>query len=243
MIDRIKNKIKQFEYRIYTSHQLQEDHLALTQLLKMFGDQTFLPLTSWSVSPREVLHICNDVVINKRKSIIEFGAGFSTICIAQLLKINNISASFVTVENHQEWANDMLNLLTRLGLRDYVKIIVAPITGVSSDIAKTGQQKWYNTRIISEHTKGIPTFDIVIVDGPFGGTTPFARYSAVPFLKSKLAADYAIFLDDSSRDEEKQIAADWLKLIGGKSKNHKRYVCLTSSSGFDVSPYGIKYKI
>lgn len=243
MIDRIKNKIKQFEYRIETSHQLQEDHLAMTQLLKMFPAEIFLPTTSWSVSPREVLHICNDIIINKRQSIIEFGAGFSTICIAQLLKINNLHISFVTVEDNENWANDIRNLLTRLGLHDYATVITAPLAGVSDNFAKNPQKTWYDTQLITAATDRISGFDLVIVDGPFGGSTPFARYSAVPFLKSKLSGDFAIFLDDSARADEKAIAADWLRIVGGKSKNHKRYICISSQSGFDVTPYGIKYKL
>ncbi len=243
MIKRIKDKIRQFEYRIATSHQLQEDHLALTQLLKMFGEQTFLPLTSWSVSPREVLHICNDITINKRNSIIEFGAGFSTICIAQLLKITNSSTTFITIEDHSDWAEETRKLLARLGLQDYATIITAPIAELPSRWAKPTQTKWYDTNIISNGISHIANFDVVIVDGPFGGTTPFARFSAVPFLKEKLAQNYSIFLDDSGRPEEKQIAADWLALLGGKSKDHKRYICMTNTSGFDVSPYGIKYKL
>ena len=243
MISKLINKIRQFEYRILTSHQLQEDHLALNQLMRMFPDQIFLPLTSWSISPREVLHICNDIVMNKRKSIVEFGSGFSTICIAQLLKINNIKASFISVENNESWANELRSLLQNCGLEEFVTIIVAPIADVSSEIAKTDQKKWYDSQILNSHFSKTELVDLIIVDGPFGGTTPFARYSAIPFLKSKLAENYAVFLDDSSRDHEKQIASDWLKILGGKTKDHKRYICMTSTSGFDVTPYGIRYKL
>lgn len=243
MIDRIKNKIKQFEHRIETSHQLQEDHLAMTQLLKMFPNGIFLPMTSWSVSPREVLHICNDIVINNRKSIIEFGSGFSTICIAQLLKINNIEASFFSVEDNSDWANDMRKMIDKLGLQNQVKIIIAPIADVPAEFAKKSQTKWYDTKSIAAEIASIDNFDVVIVDGPFGGSTPFARYSAVPFLKPKLSGDFAIFLDDSNRADEKQIAADWIKITEAKSKNHKRYFCLIGKSGFDVAPYGIKFKL
>lgn len=241
MINKIQNKIKQFTYRLETSHQLQEDHMSLLQLHKMFDNQLFLPLTTWSISPKEILHFCNDIIINDRKNIVEFGAGFSTICIAQLLKISKKKANFISVENNAAWAADLRRILQDMELQDFVQIIDAPITAVPEKFAKAKQEKWYDTEILK--TQISAAVDLVIVDGPFGGTTPFARYSAIPFLQEKLAADYSIFLDDSSRPEEKAIAQDWHKLLGGEIRNHKRYTCFTSTTGFDVGPYGIKYKI
>lgn len=243
MINKFIRKIRQFEYRIATSHDLQGDHLALTQLLKMFPDQVFLPLTAWSISPREVLHICNDIVINKRKSIVEFGSGFSTICIAQLLKINNINSNFISIENNADWANELTQILRKFNLENYVTIIVAPITEVPREFAKDEQLKWYDVPTLQPIIQDLTDIDVVIVDGPFGGTTKYARYSAIPFLKHKLADDYAIFLDDTTREHESVIAKDWKNLLNGHSKNHGRYMVLTSQPSFDVSSYGLRYKL
>src|ERR1041384_8054779 len=112
-MDKKKNKIKVTEARIAPSHQLQEDNMAMSQLLKMFSHNLFLPITSWSISPKEVLHICNDIAINNRKQIVEFGSGFSTICIAQLLKINGKPVDFVSIENNAEWASELKLILKR----------------------------------------------------------------------------------------------------------------------------------
>ncbi|HEX9979485.1 MAG TPA: hypothetical protein VGB50_02845 [Flavobacterium sp.] len=238
MISKLKKRFSQIEFKIGASHQLMEDQLALTQLLKMFDDKVFFPLTAWSISPKEVLHICNDIIINDRKSIVEFGSGFSTICIANLLKIKNKHASFVSIENNQLWAAELTKILESEGLSNYVSIKVAPISDVPSKYAYEKQQKWYDHKLVDSAIDGNQNIDLVIVDGPYGRTTPYARYTAVPFLKEKLGSDYAIFLDDTARDHEKQIASEWHKLLGGQMYDHNRYTYLTNLRGFDVSPFG-----
>lgn len=245
MINKIKNKlnfITQSLASIDSKATLNQasvlDHLALTQLLKMFDDKIFIPLTSWSISPNEVLHVCNEIIINKRRNIIEFGSGFSTICIAQLLKINNINTAFFSVENDANWAEELNGILKRMELSDFVKIIVAPIANVPKEFAKANQEKWYDTEILSQALSQVETIELVLVDGPFGGTTPFARYSAVPFLKNKLTSNYAVFLDDSARESEMKIAQDWQNLLQAKSIDYKRYTYLTNNYNFDIAPYG-----
>jgi hypothetical protein len=248
MITKVKNKIQEYLRSIKTienktelNYSFIEDHIAYSQLLKMFDNNTFLPLTKWSISPKEVVHICNDLVINKRKSIIEFGSGFSTVCIAQLLKINNIKATFFSVENDIEWAVELNNILHHLKLNEYVEIILAPIKDVPIQLAKDTQKKWYDTDILNMELREVTNFDLVIVDGPFGGITPFARYSAIPFLEKKIALSYSIFLDDTHRVDEKQIGEDWKILLEGQLNNFKIYSRLSNNSGFEVSPFGVKY--
>jgi len=241
MINRIINKIRKFSDNIDISNQMQQDHMALTQLLKMFDDKLFIPLTTWSISPKEVLHFCNDIIINNRNNIVEFGSGFSTICIAQLLKVNKKESTFISFENNADWAAELTLLLQRMDLDGYVKIVHAPLVDVPAVYAKENQQKWYDTTVIEAAINQNQSLDMIIVDGPYGGSTPFARFSAVPFLLSKMSTNYAVFLDDTNREQEKMIAADWHAKLGGKIKNYKRYTTLTNSSGFDVNPYGINF--
>jgi 16S rRNA G966 N2-methylase RsmD len=245
MINKIKNKIEQITHKLGLIHHKSIlnrnshiDHMALTQLLKMFDNNIFIPLTGWSISPNEVLHVCNDIIINNRRNIIEFGSGFSTICIAQLLKINNIETKFYSIENNQDWANDLNKIIERMNLKNYVEIIVSQISPISKEYAKEGQEKWYDTSILSEALCHFNNVGLVLVDGPYGGSTPFARYSAIPFLKNKLADNYAIFLDDSAREHEMKIAKDWKNLLNATTINYTRYTYLTNKLNFDIAPYG-----
>ncbi|UFH35719.1 class I SAM-dependent methyltransferase [Flavobacterium acetivorans] len=239
IINKIKNKVKWFEHLLLKKYKLEQDTIALAQLLKLFDNKVFLPLTAWAISPKQVLHICNDIVINERKNIIEFGSGFSTICIAQLLKINKIEASFMSIENDEQWYENLKGILLKLELSEYVNVIYAPIIKVSKTIAKEGQEKWYDTLIISEEISRHQSFDLLIVDGPFGKTTPFARYSAVPFLKDRISENFAIFLDDTDRVEEKEIAQLWHQILKCFKINKDRYTYFSNKNDFDITPYGL----
>ncbi|MBD3583442.1 O-methyltransferase [Flavobacterium selenitireducens] len=237
MISTILQKIKSFKTSIKSLQFRQNDDIALAQLLKMFDGGIFIPATNWSISPREVLHICNDIAINDRKNIVEFGSGFSTICIARLLQITKSEAKFTSVENNKEWAIKQNGILERMGLSHHATVVYAPIVSVAREIALDGQQKWYDTSAIDIALERHPDIDVVIVDGPFGGLTPFARYSAVPYLKSRITGQFAVFLDDSARPDEKRIVPEWSTLLNAKVKRNERYTCLTSQSSFDVTPY------
>lgn len=214
-----------------------EDSMAIIQLLKMFPEEFFFPLTKWSLSPKEILHLCNEIIVNKKKNIVELGGGFSTICIAQLIKIKKLDTKFYCVENNEEWANELQNYITINGLSSFVKIIIAPLSDVPKKYAKENQAIWYDTKILDDTFSQFNNIDVLLVDGPFGGITPFARFSALPYFKDKLAPNFVIFLDDSYRVHESLIVSDWEKLLGIKAEDYKRYSVFQSVNGFNVSPY------
>jgi hypothetical protein len=240
-IEELTNRLKSIEKKVDLNYQLIEDEIALNQMLKLFDSKVFIPITKWSISPKEVLHICNDIVINKRTSIIEFGSGFSTFCIAQLLKNNQINASFVTVENDAEWACELKEILLKMNLEKFVEIVLSPITNVNDSISREEQRTWYDSKVLKESLKDILAFDLVIVDGPIGTTTPYARYSAIPFLKEKLSDEFSVFLDDTNRADEIEIINDWHQLLGGEKKGYNRYYHLTNQINYNISPFGNKY--
>lgn len=240
-IQEITNRLKAIEKKVDLNYQLVEDEMALNKLLNLFDTKIFIPLTKWSISPKEVLHICNDITINKRSSIIEFGSGFSTFSIAQLLKNNQIEASFVTVENDAEWAKELKGLLSKMNLEKFVKIVVVPITNVNDSISKTEQKTWYDSEALKKCLGSKLKFDLVVVDGPVGDSTPYARYSAIPFLKDRLTDDFSVFLDDTHRPEEIEIINEWHQLLGGELKGYNRYYHLANTPNYNISPYGNKY--
>jgi predicted O-methyltransferase YrrM len=242
MLSRIKNKVKQHDYRLADLHQLQEDQLALAQIYKMFPDAMFLPLTTWTISPRAIVHICNEIVMNHRKTIVEFGSGFSTICVAQLLKLHGRNATFITVEEDAVWAAELAKILDGFGLKSYVTIVTAPVTDIRLPIAKSGQTKWYDTDVLSAAFLSVSNIDMVVVDGPTGAVSKHARYSAIPFLKDRLSDDFVIFVDDTFRTEERDMAADWKELLNTNWRAFKRYTYLFSAERLDTEPYGVKFK-
>lgn len=241
MIRKFLQKIKSYDEVLYHLQQKfdevkkdSKDLKSLDVLLKMFDENFFMPITSWSLSPAQVHHICNDIVINKRKNIIEFGAGYSTICFAQLLKINKIEAVFFSVEDNLDWINDLKNILKSLELTEYVNFIHAPLKNIDKEYLYKNQEKWYDANAISEATENLKNIDLLIVDGPFGGSTPFARHSAFPFFKNRLSENFAIFLDDTNRNGEKEILAAWNSQFSFYQVEKEDYTYLSNKKGFDI---------
>jgi hypothetical protein len=53
--------------------------------------------------------------------------------------------------------------------------------------------------------------DILVVDGPPGESGAFARRPALEFFLPYLQIDSLIFLHDTKRNDERQIAQEWAK--------------------------------
>lgn len=226
----VNGKFKQLYKKQRKVSQVQFNYAQLTQL---FTDTSFfIPLSEWAVSPSTIVHVLNDIVVNDRKSIIEFGSGASTLYIAKLLKSNNIEANFFSVESNAEWASKIRKQLELLELTSYVTIITAPIKSVDKSLALGAQTLWYDVEILNLDLKMVPNFDLVLVDGPFGGLTSNARFSAVPYLREKLGNTYSIFLDDIDREDEKLILKTWEGILQCSTKEIERYAVLTSGIGF-----------
>lgn len=243
MIKKIKDRINvyvdgKFKQLFKKQRKISQIQFNYAQLNQLFTDTSyFIPLSEWAVSPSTIVHILNDIVVNDRKSIIEFGSGVSTLYIAKLIKSNIIQASFFSVESDVQWADKITKQLELLDLTSYVTIIIAPIKAVDHSLALGEQKVWYDTNILNEHLKTIQSIDLVLVDGPFGGLTPNSRFSAVPYLKDKLAETYAVFLDDVDREDERNILKNWEDILQCSKQNIESYSVLTSTTEFISKPY------
>ncbi|PYE82143.1 hypothetical protein DFQ11_102724 [Winogradskyella epiphytica] len=100
----IKDRIKEIGINQQKSEQVVLDYAHISRL---FPEPNFIPFTDWSISPSVILHILNDIVINKRQHIIEFGSGASTLYIAQLIRTLNLPAQLYSVESSEEWLSKM----------------------------------------------------------------------------------------------------------------------------------------
>ena len=243
MIKKIKDRINVYVdgkfKRIYNKqrkiNQIQFNYSQINQLFT--NAPFFIPLSEWAISPSAIAHVLNDIVVNDRKSIIEFGSGASTFYIAKLLKSNKIEASFFSVESNVKWANQIKKQLEFLDLTNYVTVIISPIKSVDRSLALGDQKVWYDVDVLNEHLKDTHSIDLVLVDGPFGGLTPNSRFSAVPYLKDKLAETYAIFLDDIDRREEKFIFENWQNILQCSKQKVERYAVLSSEAEFYSRPF------
>ena len=172
---------------------------------------SYLPWSTSALRPSGLVKILNEIVINRRGTILECGGGISTLYIARLLKQQG-HGHLYTLEDNLGWIEVLQNLLKDQGLDDYVTLIPAPL--VPCDLALDGNQ-WYDLTaaktILTE-----PTIDFLIVDGPpaYDEKRRRSRYPALPALKSILAAEFAIVLDDINRSGEAEIVQKWSAEFG-----------------------------
>jgi predicted O-methyltransferase YrrM len=183
-----------------------EDIYALGFLQPLL-DGPYLPFTNSALRPLCLAYILNDITVNSRKTILEFGSGLSTIMIARLIRKNNTGSRLLSVEHDREWAGVIRASLHQEGLEDAVSILDAPLQSSSFAV---DSNLWYGLDAGSGVFAGA-SFDMVIIDGPpaYEAAKAMSRYPALPFVHDLLAARSAVFLDDADREGEKAIIRRW----------------------------------
>ena len=174
--------------------------------------------------------ILNDIILNKRQSCIEFGAGISTLVIANLIKNNNLNCNFSSVEDDVEWFRFMESYIVKNNLKEHIDLIYAPLEKTSLALKNNS---WYSLTALNKKISDNLKFDLAIIDGP-GAWKPeirFSRYTAVPYLINKLTNNFSIYLDDVNRRGEKKIMSLWNKNYKMKFAriNNTSAVCIKGS--------------
>ncbi len=165
-------------------------------------------VTSFSISPYAIIFLVNELLINKRKYIFEFGSGLSTIILAQAIKKVRLDTKIVSVENDSYWLDKIIDRVKSYGLENIVKFIYAPVFPCPS-LGK--RNKWYDQSILKAEIDPDEKFDMVVVDGPpaYNEFIELSRYQALPFLYNSLAENHIIFLDDATRPGERKVLNMW----------------------------------
>ena len=194
-------------------------------------------LTTFSMMPSTIVHILNDIVINERRTIIEFGSGNSTIFVARLIHQLGLKIQFYSIDQDKQWQVKIEESLKAEGIADAVTFVYAPLK--QSEFQFKSQQAWYDADALQQ-VIGHKLFDLVIVDGPVASVIKHARYPALPFLKNNLAANKTIFLDDSNRVGEKEILAEWTRMLGADFQFAGRYSFCVQGSNLTTKPIFLK---
>lgn len=208
MINKIKGLIFEIKAILSVSTQLQKDNLAL-QFIKDFlpSSENYFPFTNSSINPHTLSRILNDIKINNRKNIIEFGGGLSTLAIAKFALLNKIDLEIITIENNEGYADLLKNILNNEGLSPFVKVIVAPLNESKLSL---NNLTWYDESIVNESISNTQ-FDCIIVDGPeaWNSQNELSRHPAFPSLEGHIAPNFSLFVDDTFRNGEQLILSKW----------------------------------
>ncbi len=214
------------------SRHLENIHAQL-YLSQVMPEKSYFPVTGFSIQPITLVHLINDLIVNDRSSIIEFGGGLSTLCIAKAIKLNDKEAQFITVDSDLDWIKLLKQLLKKEGLSDYVNLIYAPL--ISSDWGLTDNYQWYSVKHLEDNIEKLK-FDMIIVDGPKGANSKYSRHGALPFVKKYLAEDYLVCLDDTDRFEEQKIAQELTKMLDIKPIKFHTYTLWQSRKQYSSWP-------
>ena len=167
------------------------DRRVLTRLIYGWGNESWSADTEYLLSCLEHAQAC-------RGPILECGSGLTTLLIGAVAqKSGNVLCS---LEHHAEWGNRVARLLKQYRI-DCVHISVHSLKNYTDFT-------WYEPPCAEMPDQ----YALVICDGPPSATRG-GRYGLVPVMKSRLAADCVILLDDANRAEEQVIAKRWAKTL------------------------------
>lgn len=205
-------------------------------LHRLFPDATILPFTTFSLNPNTILHVINDLQINNRKSIIEFGSGISTVILAKFIVENKLDAKIISIEDNKSWCDFIASQLEKYNCNQVVTLHHIPLMKNSSEVL------WYDKNEVAKVVNN-QKFDLILVDGPSGGLGKAARKPAVPSIINNINDNFCVFLDDVRRADEKQILSDWFILLKESkfdvkkiNPKNKVYGILTSGKSFSSNP-------
>ncbi|MBX3234914.1 MAG: class I SAM-dependent methyltransferase [Nitrospiraceae bacterium] len=160
------------------------------------------PTRNWAASPDLLRELMRHVSRHRPQTIVECGSGVSTIVLARCLEIVGTGHVY-SLEHLPDQADKTREELKRQGLGAWATVLTAPLC-----LHRIADEEfhWYGMDGLP-----VPTFDMLVIDGPPATTGPLARYPAGPLLFCRLAPQAAVFLDDSNRDQEQAILSRWRK--------------------------------
>lgn len=204
-ISGVKGRLDNGFKRIGTASETQLSELsALANLYTMFRPGEEVPvLGGFAAAPQTILRLTSLVrELPDDALIVECGSGSSTVWLALACRRAG-KGRVVALEHHELYAERTREALARHGLDDVAEVRVAPLEPVT-----VGGEKhdWYAAPRWTD-LRGI---DLLFVDGPPGNVGPRSRFPAFPLLASALDDAAIVALDDAQRQDEADIAADWL---------------------------------
>lgn len=180
----------------------------VTEISKL-GIKFPLSWSNFSISPDAACILIQELMFIKPKIVVECGSGDSTILIAHCLKEMG-SGKVYSLEHHKKWADHTRDMINALKLKEYCKVIDAPLEKIEIDGQAWDWYSGYDLEI------GKETIDFLFIDGPSsqkeGDEAP--RYPAIPVFYSQFKKGARIILDDAKRFGEERYVEQWKKNYG-----------------------------
>ncbi|WP_051504297.1 class I SAM-dependent methyltransferase [Sphingomonas jaspsi] len=154
-------------------------------------------LGGWKADSLFLNRIIDWVEALQPKSVVELGAGASTLVTARALSRNG-GGSLISFDQHAPFVEATRQWLAENGIESDLRH--APLVRTSS----TWPGPWYDLHDLPDQ------IDLLIVDGPPWSLHPYVRGQA-EVLFDRIPVGGAILLDDAFRPGERIIASRWKK--------------------------------
>ena len=208
------HRIRGLQYRLQfvrrKNERLRRENIAVSQVHSLLNSGPYLPFNTGTIDSTSLAAIFNDITLNGRKRIVEFGSGVSTIMLARLIRKNGLTDTrLMTVDHKPEWIRLIRNMLEAEGLDDLVTFVAAPLAESTFSV---DDYRWYDEAILeSAFAEFGHDIDCLIVDGPNASSAGNlrARYPALPFMFHRMHEKCVVFLDNADRKGEKEILYLW----------------------------------
>lgn len=153
------------------------------------------------------------ILENKVRTLVITGASELALVAAKGFRRNGVG-SVIVIDHRLQRVKDLLKASRAEYLSPWIDVRLAefepwneyhhcPSNAVKSPC-------WY-----SEHFFiGIESIDLLLIDGPRGAASEFARYSALPTLLERLKLGAQVWMDDTIRLEEYDICQRWAEKYG-----------------------------
>lgn len=171
------------------------------------------PLRGWATSPDVLLRLHSHIMNTKPSVLVEFGSGASTLVIADALRQNGFG-KLISVEHSEHYGEQTLATLQAECLQPWVDLRIGELEPWTSiHLNPDGAEKpsyWYPVELLN----GLECIDLLWVDGPPAATCLYSRYPALPALFERLSDNAQVWMDDTIRQEEKDICQRWAEDYG-----------------------------
>lgn len=206
-------------------------NLCINHLFRVLPPSCFDLIGDFSMSPFGLVFLGNEIVLNRRLNVLEFGSGLSTIYMALIVRNYGLPTRITSVESDQLWVDRLNKKIDELRLNNFVNIIHAPLT---QDHEMGGNNQWYDRYRINSSLDISELFDMILIDGPpaFRPDISKSRYGAFPFLQNLLAKEHVVFLDDANRLGEKEVIKLWTKEFGCEFKTYNDRIAVSRRGPF-----------
>lgn len=168
------------------------------------------PLRGWATSPDVLLRLHAHIMATRPRVIVEFGSGASTMVIADALRQNGVG-KLISIEHSDHYGAQTLGTLQAESLEGWVDLRIGELEAWEGEHLNPADaekpSRWYPLSLL----EGVENVDLLWVDGPPGATCLFSRYPALPALADKLSPNAEVWMDDTIRQEEKDICERWAK--------------------------------